>query len=212
MKQPLLNLVKPRPPKFVEKFYSNLFWRIPQPEKTVYITFDDGPEPAVSPWIIDTLAAYNIRASFFCVGSNITKYPQLYSHIAQSHCVGSHTYNHENGWKTRTDNYIKSVNRASQLTGNKLFRPPHGKITPRQARLLTNDKYNIVMWDVLTKDYDGSISGEECYENVKNYTRNGSIIVFHDSKKAFKNLQTALPKSIEWLLKENYTIKSLDFL
>lgn len=209
MKQPLLHINKPQPPLIVEKLFSQVFWRIPQQQKTVYLTFDDGPVPTYTSWVLDVLEKYNVPATFFCVGDNITKYPEIFSDIiSRGHAVGSHTHNHVNGWKTLNKNYFENVCKAAQITKSTLFRPPYGKITLKQARVLS-EKLSIIMWDVLSKDYDLTITGEECFENVKNYVSNGSIIVFHDSPKAFKNLEYALPKTIEWLLEQGYNFAKI---
>ncbi|OQA98156.1 MAG: Peptidoglycan-N-acetylglucosamine deacetylase [Bacteroidetes bacterium ADurb.Bin217] len=209
MKQPLLHINKPQPPLIVEKLYSNVFWRIPQQQKTVYLTFDDGPVPVYTPWVLDILDSYNVKATFFCVGDNVIKYPEIFNSIIQrGHTVGSHTFNHLNGWKTLNTNYFENVCKAAQLVKSTLFRPPYGKITFKQARVLS-EKLTIIMWDVLSKDYDQSIDGHTCFENVKNYISNGSIIVFHDSQKAFKNLEYALPKTIEWLIEQGFACSHL---
>ncbi|HPM12923.1 MAG TPA: polysaccharide deacetylase family protein, partial [Bacteroidales bacterium] len=135
MKQPLLHINKPQPPLIVEKLYSNVFWRIPQQQKTVYLTFDDGPVPVYTPWVLDILDSYNVKATFFCVGDNVIKYPEIFNSIIQrGHTVGSHTFNHLNGWKTLNTNYFENVCKAAQLVKSTLFRPPYGKITFKQAR------------------------------------------------------------------------------
>jgi peptidoglycan/xylan/chitin deacetylase (PgdA/CDA1 family) len=189
MKQPLLHINKPQPPLIIEKLYSRVFWRIPQEQKTVYLTFDDGPVPIYTPWVLDLLDTYKVPATFFCVGENAQTYPDIFSEIQKrGHAIGSHTYNHLNGWKTANALYFENVCKAAQVVESKLFRPPYGKITLKQARVLS-EKLTIIMWDVLSKDYDQTIDGETCFDNIKNYVSNGSIIVFHDSPKAFKNLE-----------------------
>lgn len=209
MKQPLIDIYKPQPPLIVEKLYTNVFWRLPQEEKTVYLTFDDGPVPEYTPWVLDVLRTYNIKATFFCVGDNIQKYPEIFKQIKdENHSIGSHTFNHLNGWKTNNTEYYENVYKASELVESNLFRPPHGKITLLQARKLSKDLH-IIMWDIITKDYDNKISGEECFENVKNYVSNGSIIVFHDSPKAFKNMEYALPKTIEYIKEQGYKFSKI---
>ena len=209
LKQPLIDINKPQPPLIVEKLYSNVFWRLPQEERTVYLTFDDGPVPQYTPWVLDVLKKYNIKATFFCVGENIDKHPEIFKTIQeQGHAIGSHSYNHLNGWKCLNSTYYANVKKGAELVQSKLFRPPHGKITFIQARHLSKSLH-IIMWDILSKDFDKSITGEECFENVKNYVSNGSIITFHDSEKAFKNLETALPKTIEYLISKGYRFSKI---
>jgi peptidoglycan-N-acetylglucosamine deacetylase len=204
MKRPLIHLNKPQPPLIVEKLYSRVFWKLPHEEKTVYLTFDDGPVPTYTEWVLEVLRKYNIKATFFCVGENVSKHKEIFNKIvAEGHAIGSHTYNHMNGWKSLYTNYSKNVQKAADITNSKLFRPPYGKITLYQARKLSAD-YNIIMWDIISGDFNNKITGEECFQNVKNYVSNGSIIVFHDSEKAFKNLEIALPKTIEYLQAEGY--------
>lgn len=209
MKQPLLNINKPQPPLVVEKMITNVIWNLPKKEKVVYLTFDDGPVPKYTEWVLDLLDTYNVKATFFCVGDNVVKHRDIFNEILKrGHEVGSHTHNHLNGWLTTNSRYYYNTHKGAKHVGSKLFRPPYGKIKRSQARRLSQE-YKIVMWDVLTKDYDPSITGEKCFENVKNYVRNGSIIVFHDSAKAFKNYEYALPKTIEYLLEKGYIFEKL---
>lgn len=183
-------------------------WRIPsENKKTVYLTFDDGPIPEITPWVLDILDKYKIKATFFCVGDNVRKHPEIYAEVInRGHHVGNHTYNHLQGIRTLTKNYIKNVDIAAEYIQSKLFRPPHGHIRLPQFFKLRS-KYKIVLWDVVTRDYSKRLTPEEVLENVKHYTRNGSIIVFHDSLKAEKNMKYALPKAIEWLLSEGYEFR-----
>ncbi|MDA3883537.1 MAG: polysaccharide deacetylase family protein [Bacteroidales bacterium] len=209
MRQPILNINKPQPPLVIEKMLPNLIWRLPQEEKTVYITFDDGPVPYYTEKVIDCLNSYNITGTFFCVGENINRHPDLYAHLQEKgHTVGSHTYNHLNSWKCTNNEYIENVHKGARHINTHLFRPPHGKIRFKQSKQLIQ-KYDIIMWDVISKDYDKSLTGLNCFENVKNYVQNGSIIVFHDSQKAFKNCMYALPKTIDYLLQNNYSIQNI---
>ncbi|MDR1761151.1 MAG: polysaccharide deacetylase family protein [Bacteroidales bacterium] len=207
--QPFFDITKPQPPKIAEKVYMNVLWRLPQPQKTVYLTFDDGPVPQFTEYILDILEEYNIKGTFFCVGENIEKYPEIFKKLREKgHVVGSHTYNHIRGWRTNIYKYCKNIKKAALLAKSRLFRPPHGQIKILPAWFLSL-KYRVVMWDVLSKDYDESISPEECFENVKNYVNNGSIIVFHDSEKAHKNLAYALPKTIEYLQSQGYKFATI---
>jgi len=199
-----------QPPFLYRVFFAGAVWRIPsRNEKQLFLTFDDGPIPEVTPWALDLLDKYGIKATFFCVGENVAKYPEIFREILnRGHSVGNHTFNHLQGWKTITKKYVRNVNEAEQLIQSSLFRPPHGHIRFMQAAALKH-KYNFIMWDVITRDYSKYLTGEKVLNIVKKYTRNGSIIVFHDSLKAEKNLRYALPLAIEYLLKEGYTFKKL---
>ncbi|MCL1944060.1 MAG: polysaccharide deacetylase family protein [Candidatus Azobacteroides sp.] len=199
-----------QPPFLYRALFPGAVWRISsRDEKQVFLTFDDGPIPEITPWVLDVLDQYEVKASFFCVGENVSKYPDIFRNIVnRNHSVGNHTFNHLQGWKTWTKTYVQNVNKADQLIGSALFRPPHGHIRFLQSAVLMH-KYNFIMWDVVTRDYSRFLSGEQVLNNVKKYTRNGSIIVFHDSLKAQKNLRYALPLAIEHLLKEGYVFKKL---
>jgi len=186
-------------------------WRvIPEGEKVVYLTFDDGPIPEMTPWVLDILDKYQIKATFFCVGDNVRKHPDIYKQVIErGHQIGNHTYNHLQGIRTRTKNYIKNTELASEYIDSDLFRPPHGHIRIRQFKKLRK-KYKIVLWDVVTRDYSKYMTPEKVLNNVKKYTRNGSIIVFHDSLKAEKNIKGSLSKSIEWLKEQGYSFRMLE--
>lgn len=201
-----------QPPFLYRALFPGAIWRIiSQEEKQIFLTFDDGPVPEVTPWVLDVLDEYDVKATFFCVGDNIRKYPEMYQEVLKrGHLTGNHTFNHLQGWKTWTKNYIANVNQAEKYIKTSLFRPPHGHIRFLQLKFLLS-KYNVIMWDVVTRDYSKKLSGEMVFENVKKYTRDGSIIVFHDSLKAEKNLRYALPRSIEYLLNEGYTFKLLKY-
>ena len=179
-------------------------------EKVVYLTFDDGPIPKITPWVLDILDNYNIKATFFCVADNVRKYPEIYRQILErGHLTGNHTYHHLQGLKTFSKQYLKDVEEASKLISGNLFRPPHGHLRfPQFFRL--RKKYEIIMWDVVTRDYSCLTTKEQVLENVKKYTRNGSIIVFHDSLKAEEKMKYALPKAIEWLLKNGYRFELIE--
>ena len=186
-------------------------WRIiREGEKVVYLTFDDGPIPEMTPWVLDVLDRYNIKATFFCVGDNVRKHPDIYKQILEKgHKVGNHTHNHLQGLRTRTKNYMANANEASVHIESDLFRPPHGHIRTRQFFKLRK-KYKIILWDVVTRDYSKLMTPEKVLNNVKRYTRNGSIIVFHDSLKAEKNIREALPKAIEWLKEQGYSFRIIE--
>ena len=192
--------------KWIKKVFNNLVWDIPNSDKKIYLTFDDGPIPEVTEWVLDILKSEEIKATFFCIGDNIKKHPEVYKRIlAEGHQTGNHTFNHLNGWKTETNHYIENLKlcETEYLKLNTehsfLFRPPYGKIKPSQSKAIRQFGYKIIMWDVLSYDFDQSISVEKCLENVISNTEQGSIIVFHDSLKAEKNLKYALPKAIQIL-------------
>ena len=199
-----LNWVKTN--KWIKKVFNNLVWDIPNSDKKIYLTFDDGPIPEVTEWVLDLLKTEEIKATFFCIGDNIQKHPDVYKRIlAEGHQTGNHTFNHLNGWKTENRHYIENFKlcETEHLKLNTehsfLFRPPDGKIKPSQSKGVRNLGYKIIMWDVLSYDFDSNISTEKCLENVISNTEQGSIIVFHDSLKAEKNLKYALPKAIQIL-------------
>ncbi len=197
-----------RASKFLSLFMPAI-WNIPNSEKSIYLTFDDGPCPEVTPQLLDILDQYNIKATFFCIGNNIKKHYDIFQQIIyRGHCLGNHTMNHLKGFNTNTQEYLKDISEAQKLIGTTIFRPPYGRITPKQFRLLKK-KYKIVMWDVITRDYNTKLNPDKCFSIVKKFTRSGSIIVFHDSKKAAHNMLNALPKSIEWLIAEGYQFKTI---
>ena len=201
-------------PSFVKHFFSSYVWSLPTSEKLVYLTFDDGPHPVVTSFVLKELKKYNAKATFFCVGKNVEEYPEIYQQIlAEGHAVGNHTYDHPNGWEVSTDYYLDNVTKASNYISSNLFRPPYGKIKSSQAKGITqaiNKEANIIMWDVLSADFVTSINREQCLNNVlKNYDK-GSIIVFHDSEKAYPNLQFALAKTLEALSANGYVFERID--
>lgn len=191
-----------RPFFILPHLFSEGIWRMDPKQPTVYLTFDDGPIPEITPWVLDILAERQVKGTFFCVGENIERNRDIFDRILnEGHRVGNHTYHHLKGFETPTDRYLDNVKRCQQLTGTHLFRPPYGRAAKAQLKRLKPD-YKIIYWDVLTGDYDPTISPERCYQNCVDYSRNGSIIVFHDNVKAKENLYYALPKSID-TLKEN---------
>lgn len=198
-----------QPPFLYRMMFPETVWRIPGKEKTVYLTFDDGPIPEVTPWVLDLLDRYYVKATFFCVGDNAVRNPELFRELRErGHQVGNHTMNHVQGMKLSKFNYLRNVKRADEIICSGLFRPPHGHMGPGQAKVLKKE-FTLIMWEVVTRDYSKKLTGEQVFANVKRYVRNGSIIVFHDSLKAEKNLRYALPKSIEWLMENGYRFATL---
>lgn len=198
-----------RLPFFLRLPVKYLTWRLPQKEETVYLTFDDGPIPEVTPWVLEQLKEADIKATFFCIADNVRKYPDIYQQIIEEgHSIGQHTYNHLPAFKTPEKVYLDNIAKAETLIASKLFRPPHGQIFFSQIFSLRK-RYRIVLWDVLSGDFDQSISPDRCYRNVKKNIRNGSIVVFHDSLKAEKNLRYALPKIIEDIRRKGIQCRKL---
>lgn len=200
-------------PKFIQRLFPNYLWKKASLSKTIYLTFDDGPTPEITQWTLDTLKHYNAKATFFCIGDNVKKHPSIFDNlIKEGHTIGNHTFNHLKGWNTNTEDYINNTEKAQEVINPKhkhLFRPPFGKIKRRQAKLLINKGYKIVMWSVLSYDWEVSVSQEKCLKNVLKNTSSGSIVVFHDSVKASKNMQYALPKMLDHFSKKGYQFKSL---
>jgi len=198
-------------PRIIKRIFSNYTWCFPFKKKEIYLTFDDGPIPEVTEFVLNELEKYNAKATFFCIGDNVKKHPLIYAKLLKNgHAIGNHTYNHLNGWKTNNKSYIDNIKKASKLLNNtKLFRPPYGKIKSKQAKHLFKNGYKIIMWDVLSADFDTSITKEKCLENVIKNTTQGSIIVFHDSIKASEKLYYALPKILKEFSKRNYKFKAI---
>ena len=197
-----------QPTIWLRWIYPKALWRMDPKEHSVYLTFDDGPIPEATPFILDTLSKYGVKATFFMVGDNVRKYPHLYERIkAEGHQVGNHTYNHMGSVRHTLKTYVKNTNKANELIQSKYFRPPHGWMRPA-AYIWLKRKYKVVMWDVVTRDYSRLLTAEDVVNNIKTYTRNGSIITFHDSLKSIDKLQTALPESLEWLISQGYQFKT----
>lgn len=194
---------------FLPFLFPSLVWRIPTNEKKIYLTFDDGPIQEVTPWVIDTLKEYNASATFFCVGENAKRNPGLIKRLNESgHVIGNHTMHHLNGWENSNENYFSDVEECRQYVPSKLFRPPYGKIKLSQVRFLKKD-FRLIMWDVLSKDYDQSLTGQQCFERVRQKTRSGSIIVFHDSLKAEERLRVALPMTLKYFTEKGYQFHNI---
>lgn len=193
-----------QPPLLYRMFFPETVWRIPMKHKAVFLTFDDGPIPEVTPWVLDLLDKYDIKATFFCVGDNVRKHPETFAEVVRrGHSVGNHTMHHLQGAKVTTKRYIADIMEAESYIHTPLFRPPHGLIRWKQAAAI-KDNMRIIMYDLVTRDYNRKLSGEQVLDNVKRYVRNGSIVVFHDSLKSEQNLRYALPRAIEWLKENGY--------
>lgn len=197
-------------PTALKRAYPNLIWDLPNDAQTLYLTFDDGPTPEITEWVLDELKKYKVKATFFVVGENVKRHPEIIQRmLAEGHAIGNHTQRHLNGWKTKTVDYIKDVEECQQQLNTKLFRPPYGKIKRAQIKRL-KEQYKIVMWDVLSGDFDLQIEPEKCYTNVINGAKPGSIIIFHDSIKAADNLKHALPKTIQYLQQQGFKFEKLN--
>lgn len=191
-------------PVFLRPLFGRISWRVKTDSKLIYLTFDDGPVPEVTPRVLDILDHYGWKATFFCVGENVHKYPELYQEILRrGHHVGNHSYNHVRGFRLSVKDYVANVKKASELIDSKLFRPPHGRIRLSQIKALRKE-YQIIMWDVITYDYDKKKSPEAIFNIIRRYLRKGSIVVFHDSIKAEKNVLSVLPKALTYWKEQNY--------
>lgn len=192
-------------PDLLRPLLGKLTWRRDSSSKVIYITFDDGPVPEVTPLVLDLLDKYNIKATFFCVGDNVRKHPEVYAEVVRrGHKTGNHTFNHIKGFSFSEDEYVANVEKAAEYIDSELFRPPYGRIKRSQIKRLQS-KYEIIMWDLITYDYDRKLSKESILRNVKHYSRNGSIVVFHDSIKAKDNMFAVLPMAIEYWNSQGYT-------
>jgi peptidoglycan/xylan/chitin deacetylase (PgdA/CDA1 family) len=199
-------------PAWLKWMYPSLLWKIKEEEKALYLTFDDGPHETATPFVLDTLKQYNAKATFFCIGKNVVQHKNIYERIIEEgHAVGSHTYNHLNGWKTNDEQYIENILLAQKEINSNLFRPPYGRITRSQIKQLHYKvpELKIVMWDVLSGDFDVILSKEKCADHVIKKAGAGSIIVFHDSTKAWERMCFALPKVLEFFSKQGYVFKAI---
>lgn len=201
-------------PGWIRQIYDTYIWRLPVDEKTVYLTFDDGPHPQATPFVLKLLKQYNAAGTFFCIGKNVVAEPKIYEQIiSDGHAVGNHTYNHLNGWKTKNELYMKDIALAAQHINSDLFRPPYGRITTFQARnlraVMKREQPKVIMWDVLSGDFDMDITNERCLSNVILNARPGSIVVFHDSQKALLKLQYVLPRVLEYFSEKGYSFKAI---
>lgn len=200
-------------PRIIQQLYKNYTWCFFTDKKEIYLTFDDGPTAEITDWTLDLLDTYNAKATFFCIGKNIVEEPEIYARIlTKNHQIGNHTHNHKKGSKTDLKSYVNNILEAEKHLENpsKLFRPPYGRIKRKQAQKIKSLGYKIIMWDVLSADFDTTITKEKCLQNVLKNTKKGSIIVFHDSLKASKNLQYTLPKVLEYYSKKGYVFKAIN--
>ena len=201
-------------PRWLKRMYDSYLWSMPANDKSLYLTFDDGPHPEATPFVLKQLKQHNALATFFCIGKNVVAYPDIYKQIiSEGHTVGNHTYNHLNGWKTNNDDYMKDIALASYEIDSDLFRPPYGRITSFQAKnlkpVMKGKETKVIMWDVLSGDFDIDCTPEQCLANVVFTSVPGSIIVFHDSEKAFPKLEYALPRVLNYFSEKGYSFKSL---
>ena len=196
-------------PKIVKSLIRNVVWRINPAEKVIYLTFDDGPHPRVTPLVLEILDRFEVKATFFCVGENVSRFPEVFDEVKRrGHAVGNHTFNHLKGFEYPTDDYVRNVKKATRYVDSDLFRPPHGQIKLSQIKALKDD-YRIIMWDFITYDYDKNIEPEKIIDEVKKRSRNGSIVVFHDSMKAENNVLKALPVVLKFWKENGYEVCSI---
>lgn len=212
--------MRERIPRIIKWIYPHRIWEGPAEEKVLYLSFDDGPVPDITPWVLEQLKAYNAKASFFCIGENVEKHPDIFRQvITEGHTVGNHTYNHLDGWKTSVGKYLENTRQAQEVMERELpqgtslkdplFRPPYGKIRNVQAKKLQKKGYRVVMWSIVSMDYDRQLPPEKCLQNVLKNAGPGSIIVFHDSLKAEKNLKQILPAILEYYKNTGFSFKAL---
>lgn len=200
-----------RLPRLFTSLFTEAVWRFEEAGKVVYLTFDDGPIPEVTPWVLDYLEKEDIKATFFCVGENVQKYPELYQQILEGgHSVGNHTFNHLQGFKNDDQYFFTNIEKAGIYIDSDLFRPPHGLLKVSQYNFLKN-KYRLIMWDLISCDYDIRMKPEKIYKNVRDFVRPGSILTFHDSEKAKINLMKALPLSITWMKEQGYRFEAIPY-
>ena len=207
--RPERQAMKLKPPKFIRRLMPDLIWEI-EDDEGVFLTFDDGPTPGVTEWILSPLDKYNAKATFFVLGKNVEMYPDLYQRIVEAgHKVGNHTYSHQKGWGMSLERYLEDIAFAGTLVHSELFRPPYARVTPSQMRAVAKH-YKIVMWDIVSRDYNRALSPERCLQNVVKHVEAGSIVVFHDSEKAFRNMSYALPRTLQYLREKGLKCKIIE--
>lgn len=216
-----MRIVPVKTPTVVKKLLPDYIWEVSTTEKNIYLTFDDGPTPEITIWTLNTLKQYNAQATFFCIGNNIKKHPKtFYDILDEGHAIGNHSNTHLKGWQSNNKEYVSDIEACQHVINSefkkrnhlepKLFRPPYGQIKPKQGKALLDLGYKIIMWNVLSFDWDKTVSAKTCLNNVITKTQPGSIVVFHDSIKASQNLKYTLPKVLEYFTKKGYTFKALD--
>ena len=199
-------------PNWVKKLFQGRIWDMPKAKKAIYLTFDDGPHPLITPFVLDELIKYDAKATFFCIGKNVSENRLIYNRIIkEDHAVGNHTNNHLDGWKTNNVKYLQNITAAQAFINSNLFRPPYGRITGKQQKILgkLDDPFKVVMWSVLSGDFDVNITPDQCYNNVVNNTESGSVIVFHDSEKAFERLRFTLPRVLKYFSEKGYQFEKI---
>jgi peptidoglycan/xylan/chitin deacetylase (PgdA/CDA1 family) len=199
-------------PAWIKKLYKDGLWHIPGNPKVLYLSFDDGPTPGITSFVLGELGKYDAKATFFCIGKNVEQHPAIYQSILEEgHAVGNHTYDHLNGWKTKNETYFENILKAKKNIDSRLFRPPYGRIKRGQLKTLSGPVYGFqtVMWDILSGDFDGRITPEKCSNNVIRNATGGSIIVFHDSAKAYPKMQYALPKVLQHFTERGYKFERI---
>ena len=196
-------------PAWLRVYNKDICWKVSDEERNIYLSFDDGPRPLITPSVLDILTEYKIKATFFCIGSYVEQHPDIYNRIIEEgHSIGNHSFSHRSGWKLPVDEYVNDVKRASELINSKLFRPPYGRITPFQFKVLKNS-YKIIMWDILSKDYDLELSDEQVIKNATSDLTPGSIIVMHDNDKTANRMRNILPRILDIVLQEGWNFKTI---
>ena len=197
-------------PSIIQRVFSSYRWRFSSVSKEIYLTFDDGPTSEITTFILNELKKHKAKATFFCIGENVKKHPTIYERIKkEGHSVGNHTYNHLNGFTTNNTSYIENIQQAEKLIESNLFRPPYGRLKSSQAKSIIKNGYKIIMWDVLSYDWDKTVNEEDCLNNIISSAKEGSIIVMHDSIKASKNLKAVLPKLLKHYTDQGFVFKAL---
>ncbi|MBL7701893.1 MAG: polysaccharide deacetylase family protein [Ferruginibacter sp.] len=200
-------------PNWVSKLFKESTWAIPDAEKTIYLTFDDGPHPLITPFVLKELDKFGAKATFFCIGKNVAEYPDVFKSILEKgHSVGNHTHNHLNGWKTPNAKYLQNILEARSFIDSDLFRPPYGRMTSRQKNLLLNlnKPFKVIMWSVLSGDFDINLTPEKCLDNVIKYSQSGSVVVFHDSEKAYERLLYTLPLMLKYFSEKGFKFEKIE--
>ena len=205
-----LQKMRIKPPKIIRKLFPSFIWNFPDEKDGIFITFDDGPRPEVTPWVLDLLDKYNAKATFFCIGKNVEMFPELFEEVKRrGHAVGNHSYSHVKGWGMHTGDYVRDIDIAGDMIRSNLFRPPYARIGTNQARVL-GERYKIIMWDIISRDYNQALSGDACARNVIPHLEPGAIIVFHDSIKCSRNLFEALPQVLEAIKAKGLVCKRIE--